>query len=206
MKILSVWSQKGGVGKTVLAINIAAGLTKRGYAVQVVDLDPQACYGSSSTVAALDADKKLEFAVTCGYPKKRPEVDFLVFDHPSGTNFIPDNSSNLVIMPFQPCVLDFRAWKDSLRLLPKGVKKIPVVNRCNRVRREDQQVVDEMLRQAKIAKKPVVIINDRAIFKRQIGEGQSIFTAGNRYGGSEAIKEMNDLLNGIFINLEMEGK
>lgn len=41
MKTIAVYNHKGGIGKTVTAVNFAYNLTEKGYRVLVIDMDPQ---------------------------------------------------------------------------------------------------------------------------------------------------------------------
>ena len=55
--ILSFINQKGGAGKTTTALNVGAALTKKGYRVLLIDLDPQ---GNLTTAAGLQPQEVAE--------------------------------------------------------------------------------------------------------------------------------------------------
>ena len=86
-KIISFANQKGGVGKTTSAVNIAASLGVLGYKVLMIDLDPQG--NATSGVGIMK--KNLKTTV----------FDMLTTDASADSVTLQTNYTNLSIIPAQ---------------------------------------------------------------------------------------------------------
>lgn len=144
--ILAIANQKGGCGKTTTVMNLAGGLTKAKYRVQVVDADPQAsatiwslAKGQGSLPFDVITARQLGYSlVTMG----NGEYDFILVDCPPGVAEGKDEASvfaqrvlfaaDALLVPLRPSTLDFSAAATFVRYLARvklsGRKTAVLVN------------------------------------------------------------------------------
>lgn len=140
MKIISIISQKGGVGKTTLAINLAAAAQEKGGGVIIADTDPQQstyrwyCGRKDQIplpfVASVFADALPEFLA-----KAQSNVaDYVFIDtSPNSTeeSLAIADQSDLIVVPCGPSFIDLRALKRTENILRlAGKPAMAVLNLC----------------------------------------------------------------------------
>lgn len=87
MTIVAVFNQKGGVGKTTTALNLAAALARRGRHPVGIDLDPQAQFGAIAGITAHSGDDSIYSL----FQRNRPLRE-MIQKSSSGISIIPSHA------------------------------------------------------------------------------------------------------------------
>lgn len=124
MKIIALINQKGGVGKTTLALHLATALHHHGFNTVLLDLDPQ-----SSATEWFDAREDELPPVRSIQPARLEktieqareiDTDVIVLDtapHTEATALAAARAADLVIVPCQPKIMDLRAMRRTAELI-----------------------------------------------------------------------------------------
>ena len=179
-KVITIAQQKGGAGKTTVAVHIAVALSQKGNRVAIVDIDPQ---GSTSYWHKVRESRLgegytgLTFVSVSGWrvgseiSRLRKQCDYIVIDSPPHTETEARTAirgADLVVVPVQPSPTDLWATQATLNLAK--AEKIPVKVVFNRVpsnSRLAQTIADEL---------PELIdesLGNRVLFASSIMEGRT---------------------------------
>lgn len=178
MKVISIVSQKGGVGKTTLATALGVQAARAGLGTVLLDLDPQASASFWSDGRGAD-----DLAVSALPPARLAHVvaaardgsaDLAIIDTPPFAKDIAYEAAavaDLVLIPTKPAVLDIVAMSRTAELLRAFNKRASVVlTFCPPVGREIEDA-EEAARLMQMDVCPVRIGN-RIAYSRAQQHGQ----------------------------------
>src|SRR3954471_4565931 len=212
MLTIALISQKGGVGKTTLAIHLATAFEMGGRQTLLVDLDPQT--SAAEWKDARQAERPYVIAVPPSRLGKTLETarehraEVVVLDtapHSEGTALDAARAADLILVPCQPSIMDLRAMRKTADLL--NYLKKPTFAVLNEVAAQGT-VADEAARaitaQFGIPVCPIRL-GQRVAFNRCLLTGQ---TAQEYEPGSKAAQEIDALLQWISgtVNLSASSK
>ena len=116
MKTIAIISQKGGTGKTTLALNLAVVAETAGYATVIIDLDPQA--SAKEWSKSRDADTPVVISAHASQldeilaTAKENGAAFCLIDtapHSERDALAAARAADLILIPCRPAILDLRA-------------------------------------------------------------------------------------------------
>lgn len=209
--IVGILNQKGGVGKTTIAVNLAATYALAGLRVLLVDADPQ---GSSLAWSSAREGDPLFPVVGMAKPtlhKDLPAIaanyDMVVIDGAPRVNDLGRAAimaSDLIVIPVQPSPFDVWAAEDTVSLIREAQTFKPAIRAAFAINRKivntaiGRGVVDALLAFPDIPTLDAALCQ-RVVYAEAAGQGLSVLEAAP---SSEAAREVAALARRISDNKE----
>jgi chromosome partitioning protein len=197
MQVIAIISQKGGVGKSTLAVHLATEATAQGQRVLLLDLDPQ---GSAMEWASRRGDLPPDVSganpASIGKEIERAKgesYDVVVIDtapHADHAALQAARAADIVAIPCRPSTFDIAAISATLDLCKLANKQAVVVINAAPVRSRVTTEAEEAIAE-KGGKVSPVIIRQRVAFQHCMITGQ---TAAEFESDGAAAREITRLL------------
>lgn len=206
MTVIALASSKGGVGKTTLTMNLAAGLARRGRTV-VVDADPQQSAGQWWQVAD---GKELGFSVAAADGETAGAIveagrghRYVVVDCPPSFAAPQTQAalqeSDLLLVPMQPSPVDLWAgthvieWVALAKTANPRLSAWIVLNQVEPNTRLWKDIKEAMAEMGLPALKAMV--RRRAVFRNAALTGATVYAIGSR--GVSAVEEIESVITEV---------
>lgn len=197
MRIIAVISQKGGAGKTTLAVNLAVAAEAQGAPTVLIDLDPQA---SAKTWHDIRAEKEAPFVVSAQASRLEEVIEIarangaelVIIDtapHSESAALAAARAADLVLIPCRPAILDLKAIGTSGDLAALAKKPAVVVLSAVPHQGKLAEEAEEAVRSYGLTVAPVKL-TQRAAYVHSLTLGQ---TAQEFEPEGKAAQEIGDL-------------
>ncbi len=208
-KVITIAQQKGGTGKTTLAVHLALAFIKyHNHKVAIIDTDPQGSLGKwfmiRSEKNSLNKNLTFKTASLWGaqYESKmlKQDHDIVIIDTPPKieSDARPAiEASDLVLIPVAPSPVDFWATEAIIEIAKKAKRKVLIqINRANH-RSKLISKTHEYIKSINV-KSTDTLIGHRQIFVTSMGEGKTVVEKQRK---SKAVEEIKSISNQILLEL-----
>ena len=209
-KVITIAQQKGGTGKTTLAVHLALAFIKyHNLKIAIIDTDPQGSLGKWFMIRTEKniSNKNLTFKTAslwgAQYESKslKKDHDIVIIDTPPKieSDARPAiEAADLVLIPVAPSHVDFWATEAIIDIAKKAKRKILIqINRANHRSKLISQTL-EYINSLKV-KATDTLIGNRQIFVSSMGIGK---TAVEKQRSGKAIEEIKDISNQILLEIK----
>ncbi len=185
-QVITVAQQKGGSGKTTIAVNLAVALRRDGHSVAVLDTDPQGSLGRWFMARREAGMEDMDFATASAWgvsyecDKLKKHVDFVILDTPPkvDSDLRPAlRESDIVIIPVASSQVDVWATEGILDLAARtGCATRIVLNRAKagtRVLGEVREALNEL--DAEVSE---AVLGNRVAYAESLGIGKGALEMG----------------------------
>ncbi|SFU20958.1 ParA family partition ATPase [Sedimentitalea nanhaiensis] len=184
--VITVAQQKGGAGKTTLAVNLAVGFAKAGKSVALMDTDPQGSAGRwFMTRLETTGDPGIEFSTASAWGvsyecrKLADRYDIVVIDTPpkADSDLRPAlRAADLVLIPVATSHLDLWAVEAVLDLAQRENKTALMV--MTRARAGTRLSAEVAAKAAELdADTALTPMTNRVIYAETLGQGRAAIEA-----------------------------
>lgn len=180
-KVVTVAQQKGGSGKTTLAVNLAVEFHNRGLKVALLDTDPQGSLGrwfmarrEAHGAAGMEFSTASAWGVGYECEKLKKQADVVIIDTPPkvDADLRPAlREADLVLVPVSASMMDLWATDGVFDLIGReGRRAVIVLNRVKAGTRLGVQVADAA---AEVAGVAVATLGQRVVYAESLGQGRA---------------------------------
>ncbi len=197
MKNWAIVSQKGGSGKTTIAINLSIAATQAGKSVMLVDASPQRSAvkwanirgtGSPEIVASIAPDLPKLLAGA-----ERSGTGLAIVDtspHADRDCIEICRKADTVIVPVRPSILDIVTVRETLQLIERAGRRSRTVIILNGVAPQTPEGKDAADVLAQMGKVLPVWLGERVDFRRALADGKGVMEFAPNSKAAQEIKAL----------------